>query len=119
MSKYHVTYFYLATGMEGIPDKNDYGIVEANSPDEAKDIVVKRQNHQADHHYTAQEVDAWFRSCLSAKLIDEPKPIPQSNWGAGEEDFPLVPTETKMLNGEFVKRDESNPFRRPDNNTII
>lgn len=68
-NKYHVTYFYLATGMEGIPDVMDYGIVEANSPEEAKDIVAKAQNHKGDMYYTPEEVEGWFKSCLSAKLI--------------------------------------------------
>ena len=41
MSKYHVTYYYLATGMEGQADTHDYGIIEANSEDEAMDKAVQ------------------------------------------------------------------------------
>ena len=33
--KYHVTEYYLATGMEGIPYQKDYGIFEAASKKEA------------------------------------------------------------------------------------
>lgn len=40
MNKYHVSYYYLATGMEGHADTKDYGIIEANSKQEALDYVV-------------------------------------------------------------------------------
>ena len=43
MARFHVTYYYLATGMEGRADSRDYGIVEAESADEAKDIVARRR----------------------------------------------------------------------------
>ncbi len=42
MHTYHVTYFYLATGMEGHADTADHGYVEAWSAEEAKDIVGRR-----------------------------------------------------------------------------
>ncbi len=35
MNTYHVTYFYLATGMEGHADTADHGYWEANSEQEA------------------------------------------------------------------------------------
>jgi hypothetical protein len=35
MNKYRVTYYYLATGMEGRADTADYGIIEANTSEEA------------------------------------------------------------------------------------
>lgn len=38
--KYHVKYYYLATGMEGIADTKDFGIVEADSEEEALEVVV-------------------------------------------------------------------------------
>ena len=40
-NKYHVTYWYLATGQEGVPYTHDYGIIEASTPEEAKFKVVK------------------------------------------------------------------------------
>ncbi len=42
MHTYHVTYFYLATGMEGHADTADHGYVDAWSAKEAKDIVGRR-----------------------------------------------------------------------------
>lgn len=42
MHTYHVTYFYLASGMEGHADTADHGYVEAWSAEEAKDIVGRR-----------------------------------------------------------------------------
>lgn len=35
MKKWHVTYYYLATGMEGVAATKDYGIVEAETEEEA------------------------------------------------------------------------------------
>ena len=35
MKRYHVTYYYLATGMEGRADTADYGVVEATTSQEA------------------------------------------------------------------------------------
>lgn len=35
MKKYKLKYFYLATGMNGIPDEYPEKIIEANSKDEA------------------------------------------------------------------------------------
>lgn len=41
MKLYHVTYYYLASGMEGHADTADYGLVEADSPKEACEKVGK------------------------------------------------------------------------------
>lgn len=38
---YHVTYYYLATGMEGRADTYDYGVVYANSKEEAIKKVAR------------------------------------------------------------------------------
>lgn len=59
--RYHVTYYYLATGMEGRADREDYGIVEASSPGEACDNVALRL------HPHDQQTREWVRGCLSAK----------------------------------------------------
>jgi len=53
MKKYHVRYYYLATGMEGRADTNDYGIIEAKSELDAKEYVVnnidtKRKEYSLD-----------------------------------------------------------------------
>ena len=61
MNTYHVTYYYLATGMEGHADTADYGHVQANSADEAKRIVGKRNYPHAD-----QRTQLWG---LSARLV--------------------------------------------------
>ena len=42
MTQYHVTYRYLATGMEGRPDERDYGVIEAESAEAAKMGIAQR-----------------------------------------------------------------------------
>jgi len=42
MKKYHVTYYYLATGMEGYADTKDHGTILAKSAEEAVELVGKR-----------------------------------------------------------------------------
>lgn len=39
-NKYHVTYYYLATGMEGNADVRDYGIIYADNEKNAKEKVA-------------------------------------------------------------------------------
>lgn len=63
MAQYHITYYYLATGMEGRPDIQDYGIVNASSPDEAKRKAARRYHPDM----AAQDLD-WVIGCLSARL---------------------------------------------------
>ena len=41
MKQYHVKYYYLATGMEGIADTRDFGLIPADSEEEAFDKVAK------------------------------------------------------------------------------
>lgn len=43
MNKYHVTYWYLATGQEGIPYEEDFGIIEADTDIEAKFKAIKHK----------------------------------------------------------------------------
>ena len=57
MKTFRVTYYYLATGMEGRPDEQDYGNVQADSADEAKNIVTCM------HGGASPE---WFKGCLTA-----------------------------------------------------
>lgn len=58
--RFHVTYYYLATGMEGIADERDYGIVEAENADEARSIVAKQECRSV-------KDQQWMLSCLSAE----------------------------------------------------
>ena len=44
MNEYHVTYYYLATGMEGRADTYDHGIVYAESEQEAVNYVGWRRD---------------------------------------------------------------------------
>lgn len=71
MKKYHVTYFYLATGMEGRADKRDYGIVEAESEKDAKGKIGLQEvpvnsicRPETLNNYTVRE---YFIGCLATK----------------------------------------------------
>jgi len=64
MSQYHVTYFYLATGMEGRPDIEDYGFVDASTQQEAKEIAARDRWPTS----SKQDID-WCIGCLTARLI--------------------------------------------------
>lgn len=63
LDEYHVTYYYLATGMEGIADIRDYGVISASSPEDACNQIAVREepNHVA-----------WMLSCLSASKVKSP-----------------------------------------------
>lgn len=65
MKKYHVTYFYLATGMEGVPDEQDHGVVQAYSASEAKDKVIEKKYGKAAGTDSAN----WLKGCLTAKEV--------------------------------------------------
>ena len=62
--RWHVTYYYLATGMEGRPDIEDYGIVEAPDSELAKDKAA-RQRHP---NMSERDLD-WVCGCLPAKAL--------------------------------------------------
>ena len=73
MPKYHVKYYYLATGMEGHADERDFGIVDENTKEAAIDHVCQTEYPQdimygPNNSYSTRE---FFRHCLSA---DEIKP---------------------------------------------
>lgn len=62
--KYQVKYYYLATGMEGHADEQDYGVYEAKSE---KDAIKKAiEKHHAKDPKSTQD---WVRGCLSAKKL--------------------------------------------------
>jgi hypothetical protein len=68
---YHVTYFYLASGMEGEAEKRDCGIVKAKSKDEAKNAVALRE-FPTDEFYgpnSSFSSREFFKGCLTASLI--------------------------------------------------
>lgn len=64
LKAYHVTYYYLASGMEGQAERKDYGQVYASGPVEAVDKAA-RNKHPTD---TEAELD-WVKGCLTAKLL--------------------------------------------------
>jgi len=71
MKKYNVTYYYLATGMEGVPDTEDYGIIEAEDAEAAKDKIALHEYsddimYGPDNKYSTRE---FFRGCLRAVEI--------------------------------------------------
>jgi len=88
MTKFRIKYFYLASGMEGIPIEKDFGIVEANSEDEAKNIVALREVPD-DTMYgpnNAWSTRDFFQGCLTAKPMPPDEAVP-----ARPEQLPLPP----------------------------
>jgi hypothetical protein len=76
MKQFHVTYFYLATGMEGIPDEKDYGIIDATTAEEAKakvaEIIVPVDSwyYKPDNKFPEGLTTRQFiYGCLTAKEI--------------------------------------------------
>ena len=69
MNKYHVTYSYLATGMEGVADERDYGIIEANGKEDALEIVALKRNPEAYHDLLDNDSHRLWG--LSAELVCE------------------------------------------------
>jgi len=64
MSVYHVTLYYLASGMEGNPMTEDFGAVHARDAEAAKDSVISAR--YAGDSASDQE---FMRGCLTAKRI--------------------------------------------------
>ncbi len=62
MKTWHVTYFYLATGMEGRADKQDYGFVDAETKEEAKEKAARRRCPEI-----SERDLQWTIGCLTAK----------------------------------------------------
>lgn len=62
--RYHVTYYYLATGMEGRADIEDYGEVYAADTENAK-YAAARMRHPT---MSPQDLN-WVMGCLIAKEI--------------------------------------------------
>lgn len=69
--KWHVRYYYLATGMEGRADEEDFGVVEANTDLEARQIVAMRECSE-DTRYgpdNAWSTRDFFLGCLRATPV--------------------------------------------------
>lgn len=62
MALYHVTYYYLATGMEGRSQREDYGVVEADSPRAAMVKAVDQHHPGCD-----KRTRDFILGCLSAR----------------------------------------------------
>lgn len=75
MQKFHVTYYYCATGMEGRADVDDFGIVEADSANQAKKKVAHmeaiRMVSENPYGSSFQTHFDWMMGCLDAQLVKE------------------------------------------------
>jgi hypothetical protein len=60
--RYHVRYYYLATGMEGKPDERDFGERIAETAHAACEQV-------ADELSKGPDDKAWIMGCLSARRV--------------------------------------------------
>lgn len=73
MNKYHVTYWYLASGQEGIPYEHDYGIIEGATAEEAKLKAVEdncKRLRLEYPTYTEEDIVHIALDGVSAKLIE-------------------------------------------------
>ena len=73
MKKYHVNYWYLATGQEGIPYEQDYGVIEATNAHEAKMIATKddwNRLRKEYPNYTDDDITHIALDGIQAKLIE-------------------------------------------------
>lgn len=68
MRSFHVTYFYLASGMEGQAETADYGVVQAESERDACNIVAARESTRMRGRKDS-ELHCWLLGCLSAKEV--------------------------------------------------
>jgi hypothetical protein len=71
MHTYLVTYYYLATGMEGRADRRNFGYVTAKTPQEAKEKVAYlevpvRKNLGRDLNEYDRD---FFKGCLTATEV--------------------------------------------------
>lgn len=65
---YHVTYYYLATGMENGPDERDFGLIAAKSEAQAKRRILDRE---CPPETSDDYLRSFTLSCLSARKVDE------------------------------------------------
>jgi hypothetical protein len=64
MNRYHVTFYYLATGMEGRALEKDHGMVNAGTPEAARQEICDR----------LYGGDPFALSCLNAKEVVPKQP---------------------------------------------
>jgi len=72
-NKYHVTFWYLATGQEGIPYTHDYGIIESDTPENAKLKAVENSIPKLKEKYPTYSEEIIIHIAtdgLSAKLVE-------------------------------------------------
>jgi len=65
MARWSVTYYYLATGMEGHPDTADYGVVLAATAADARNKVAQ------DRFPHDEKAKQFFFGCLTARKLAE------------------------------------------------
>lgn len=65
MKRFHVTYFYLASGMEGRADEEDYGEIEAVSPEWAIWKVIEDRYPDAD-----EATRRFLTGCMTAREVN-------------------------------------------------
>lgn len=63
---YHVKYYYLATGMEGRADTNDFGLIRADSKLDALEYVVNNLDTKR-QTYSLEDNKCYRHWGLSAK----------------------------------------------------
>lgn len=68
MKSFHVTYYYLASGMEGNADTADYGVVQANTAQDACRLVADRETNRM-AGYMDSSLRSWLLGCLTAKEV--------------------------------------------------
>ena len=100
---YHVTYYYLATGMDGRPQTKDYGHVYANSVDEAKTTAMKSNGEDTNCTFT--------RSCLTAKLVSGTSTMTEASLDLTEADEVLTPIELPDVFDILLRRKEARSER--------
>jgi len=71
MPYYQIDYFYLATGMDGIPDTKDYGVWFGSTPEIAKGLAINHHDGRGLSPTTVQ----WIMSCLTAREITNPREL--------------------------------------------
>jgi len=72
MKKYSVTYYYLASGMDGVADIRDYGIIEAENETQVIEKIYKIQfpnEKTEDKYWTKERKYDFLKSCLNINPV--------------------------------------------------
>lgn len=64
LKRYRVTFYYLATGQDGVADERDYGEFVATLPELAIEEAIKTKAS-----YMTSREQEFLRSCLSAEQV--------------------------------------------------